>query len=51
MLSQAGLAHPDGFLAVTCTAMLFSELRKSNRRRVLLNPASKILNPRVTHHA
>jgi hypothetical protein len=50
MLSQAGLAHPDGFLAVTCTAMLFSELRKSNRRRVLLDPASKVFDPRVVGH-
>jgi hypothetical protein len=51
MLSQASLAYPDGFLAVTGTAMLFSELRKSNRRRILLDPASKIVNPTVFRHA
>jgi hypothetical protein len=51
VLGQADLAHPDGFLAVTRPAVLFRELRKSNRRRILENPASKILYPRVIRHA
>jgi hypothetical protein len=51
VLGQTGLAHLDGFLAVTGTAVLFRKLRKSNRRRILVNPASKILNSRVIRHA
>jgi hypothetical protein len=31
--------------------MLFCKLRKSNRRRILLDPASKFFNPRVVRHA
>jgi hypothetical protein len=31
--------------------VLFCKLRKSNRRRVLLDPASKFFNPRVVRHA
>jgi len=30
--------------------MLFGELRKRNRRRVLLDPASKFFNPRIIRH-
>jgi hypothetical protein len=30
--------------------MLFSQLCKSNRRRILLNPASKFFNPRMFRH-
>jgi hypothetical protein len=30
--------------------MLFGKLRKSNRRRILLEPASKFFNPRVVRH-
>lgn len=51
VLSQAGFGYPDGFLAVARPAILFRELRKSNRRRILENPASKILYPRVIRHA
>jgi hypothetical protein len=51
VLGQAGLAHPDRFLTGTRAAILFRELRKSNRRRILENPASKILYPRVIRHA
>jgi hypothetical protein len=51
VLGQTGLAHLDGFLAVTSAAVLFRKLRKSNRRRILVNPASKILNSRVIRHA
>jgi hypothetical protein len=31
--------------------VFFGELRKSNRRRILLDPASKVFNPRVVVHA
>jgi hypothetical protein len=51
MLGQPGLADPDSFLAVASPSILFRKLRKSNRRRILLNPASKIPNPRVIRHA
>ncbi len=51
VLGQASLADPDRFLAVAGSPVLFRKLRKSNRRRILLNPASKILNPRVIRHA
>jgi hypothetical protein len=30
--------------------MFFGKLRKSNRRRILLDPASKFFNPRVVRH-
>jgi hypothetical protein len=30
--------------------VLFRELRKRNRRRILLDPASKFLNPQVVGH-
>jgi hypothetical protein len=33
------------------STILFAELSKRNRRRILLDPASKILNPRVIRHA
>ena len=51
MPGQPRLADSDGFLAVASPSILFRKLRKSNRRRVLLNPASKIPNPRVIRHA
>jgi hypothetical protein len=30
--------------------VLFGKLRKSNRRRIPLDPASKVFNPRVVGH-
>jgi hypothetical protein len=30
--------------------VLFGELRKSNRRRIPLDPASKFFNPRILRH-
>jgi hypothetical protein len=30
--------------------MLFGELRKRNRRRILLDPASKFFNPLIVGH-
>jgi hypothetical protein len=45
MLRQTGPAHSNGFVELACTSMLFCELRKGNRRRILLDPASKFFNP------
>jgi hypothetical protein len=50
MLRESRLAHPHGFLAVACPAVLLGKLRKSNRRRVPQDPASKVFNPRVVRH-
>ena len=41
VLGEADLADGDGFVRVAVAAELFGELRKSNRRRILLDPASK----------
>ena len=51
MLRQAVPANANGVLELACTPMLFRELRKCNRRRILLDPASKFFNPRVVRHA
>jgi hypothetical protein len=50
VLCETRLADPDGFFTVARPAILFGELRKRNRRRILLNPASKVFNPRVVRH-
>ena len=50
MLSQPGSADVDGLVEVPGPTELFGELRKSNRRRILLNPASKFFNPRGSRH-
>jgi hypothetical protein len=42
MMRQAGAADVDRFLVVAGAPVFFSELRKSHRRRVRLDPASKI---------
>jgi hypothetical protein len=39
----------NGVLELARTPMLFGELRKRNRRRILLDPASKFFNARVVH--
>jgi hypothetical protein len=51
VLSQTGLAHPNGLFAVTSPPAFLRELGKRNRRRILEDPASKILYPRVIRHA
>ena len=51
VLSQTGLAHPNGLFAVTGPPAFLRELGKRNRRRILEDPASKILYPRVIRHA
>ena len=50
MLGETCLTHPDGLLAVTGPPVLLGKLRKSNRRRILENPASKVFNPGVVSH-
>jgi hypothetical protein len=49
MLHQAGPAHAHRFVELACTAVLFRKLRKSNRRRIPLDPASKFFNPLIVH--
>ena len=51
MLRESRLADPHGFLAVVCPPVLLGKLRKSNRRRIFQNPASKVFNPRVVAHS
>jgi hypothetical protein len=51
VLSQTRLAHPNGLFAVTRPPVFLRELGKCNRRRILQDPASKILDPRVMRHA
>jgi hypothetical protein len=51
MLFEAGLRDPDRLRVFADPPVFFGELRKSNRRRILLDPASKFLNPRIVVHA
>ena len=50
VLRQTGPADANGVFELAGPPMLLRELRKSNRRRILLNPASKFFNPRVVRH-
>jgi len=50
MLRQTGPADTNGFIELACTSMLFCKLGKSNRRRILLDPASKFFNPLAVRH-
>jgi hypothetical protein len=50
MLCQPSLAHADGFLVVAGPTVLLGKLRKRNRRRIFLDPASKVCNPTVFGH-
>ena len=45
MVGQTGAANPDRIIGGAGTPALLRELRKSNRRRVRLDPASKFENP------
>ena len=47
MLVETGPGDFDGLFVLAGAAVLFGELRKRNRRRVLLDPASKFFNPRI----
>jgi hypothetical protein len=44
MDGKAGPAGVDGFLMLARSPALFRQLGKSNRRRILLDPASQIVN-------
>ena len=44
MEGQAGAADIDRFLILARPAAFFGELRERNRRRILLDPASEILD-------
>ena len=50
MLRKPRLADPDRLFTVSSPPVLLGELRKSNRRRIPLDPASKVFNPRVVGH-
>src|SRR5437867_8353639 len=50
MDGEAGAAGVDGFVKMSGAAALFGELRERNRRRVLLDPASKVFDSRVFGH-
>ena len=50
VLCEAGLADAHGLLELAGAPMLFGKLRKCNRRRILLDPASKFFNPWVVRH-
>ena len=47
---QAGAAGLDRLLVTAHAAELFGERRESNRRRIQLDPASKLLYPRIVRH-
>jgi len=50
MLRKPRFADLHGLFAVSSPPVLFGKLRKSNRRRIPLDPASKVFNPRVVGH-
>jgi hypothetical protein len=50
VLSQTSLAHPNRLFAVALPPVFLCKLRKSNRRRILKDPASKVFNPGVVSH-
>ena len=51
MDGEAGAAHLDRLGVLPGAAVLLGELRECNRRRVLLDPASEVLNTRIVGHA
>ena len=51
VLDQPGVAHADGLVEFPSPPVFLGELRKRNRRRILLDPASKFFNPWVVRHA
>src|SRR5438105_1729135 len=50
MDAQSNAADVDGLAERSGAAALLGELRKCHRRRVLLDPASKVVNPRIVEH-
>src|SRR5471032_438884 len=47
---EAGTADVDRFLVEAGAAAFLGELREGDRRRILLDPASKIFEPAVVGH-
>src|SRR5437868_1943834 len=47
---ETGAAGVDSFLTLPGAPQFFGELRKCNRRRILLDPASKIVDALVVGH-
>ena len=47
MPRQTGATAMYGFVVIPRPAVFLGELREGNRRRILLDPASKLLEPRV----
>ena len=50
MLRETGLADPDGLFTFASPPVFLCKLRKSNRRRIPKDPASKVFNPGVVGH-
>jgi hypothetical protein len=50
MKRKAGPADLDRFLVVPVAAQFFAELREGDRRRILVDPASKVVNARGVAH-
>ena len=50
MVRQAVLAEGDGFPRAAGAAQFFGERGESERRRVLLDPASEFLDARAVRH-
>ena len=50
MNGESGAADADGFCVLPCPPVLLRELRERDRRRILLDPASKVFNPRIVRH-
>jgi hypothetical protein len=50
-VGEGGRVDANRVLVLPGAPVLLRELRKSNRRRILLDPASKFFNPRVVRHA
>ena len=50
MLSEPRLCDSDGLFELPGPSILFGELRKRNRCRILLDPPSKFFNPEIVRH-
>ena len=50
MKGQSGAADLDGFGVLPCPPVLLGELRERDRRRILLDPASKVFDAGVVGH-
>ena len=50
MLGQPGAGDANRLLELAGAPVLLRELRKRNRRRILLDPASKFFNPLAVRH-